>query len=222
MFGIDLALNFDITRIFYKGDVDQWTGITGHPILINGQGARSKLDFTTFTFSADLMGVGSMIAGPSRAIRIGPRVSWTQYSDTFKQENSVTGISDSRGHTAGMFGVGLVGWIDFLQLAGLEFGTTAGSAMSRVKFAASLGQGGSMRFTEWEVFLQLFKASNMYAAQMPMQVPMPTFMFEVGWVRYKFTQTISEDAFIPPLGFVRDENTNYYIDIPTVRGSFVF
>lgn len=221
MFGLNLGINGEYLASNFSGETAHWDGYTGHPILTSGAGASAKLDISLVTVSADF-GVSDLVLGRGSAIQIGPRILWTQYTDTFKLENTRTQSHVQKSRSFAMFGVGLIGVFDLARLSGMSFSSPYGSSSPEFSFVASLAKGSSMRYYNWEVWLKIFQTSG----DAPYYnsggyFPMPEIAAEIGWIRYDFDETIEEDT-VTQAGLSRDGNANYSLNIPMIRGIVTF
>jgi len=226
MFGVDLGINADILYTHLTGSEDNIAGVPGSLVLLPGTSVDTRFDLTVISVTGDL-GLTTAFLGPCSAIRIGPKLGWTQYIDRFKIENNTTGANDSSNRSVAMFIAGLVGRVDLLALsgAGMPFTNPYGSVRPVLSAEASIAGGDDMRFYKWEVFLKIFQTAHdnillSYVGTLP--VAPPTLAVEIGWVRYDFDQTSREEGFLPGIGVIRDSNANYHIDIPTVRAVATF
>lgn len=227
MFGVDLGINADILYTHLTGSEDHIAGVPGSLALVPGTSVDTRFDVTVISVTGDL-GLTTAFLGPSSAIRIGPKLGWTQYIDRFEIENNTTGVNDTSNRSIAMFVAGLVGKVDLLALSGgvgMPFTTPYGSVRPVLYAEASIGGGDEMRFYKWDVFLKIFQTAGdspllSYVGVLP--VAAPTLAVEIGWVRYDFDQTSREEGFVPGIGWIRDSNANYHIDIPTVKAVATF
>ena len=217
---MNIAVNGDFISANFSGNDAHWSGYAGHPILTQGQGVSSKLDVSLLTVSADL-GVSDMLLGRGSAVRIGPRILWTQYWDRFKLENSTTQRELSKSRGFAMFGVGLAGVIDLARLSGMFYSSPYGSSRPQFSFAACIADGSSMRYYNWEAWLKIFETSGRSAYYSAGYFPMPEVAAEIGWIRYDFQESVEEDT-VTAGGLSRDANANYSLNIPMVRGVVSF
>jgi hypothetical protein len=220
--GVDLAVTGDYLSASFDGQTSSWDGYVGHPILTSGFPASASLDVRIFTLSGDV-GVSQALLGETSPIQVGTRFQWTQYSDSFKLENTRTSLSHTKGRSYGTFGVGLVGLFDVARLSGMMYTDSLGSFRPVVTVVATVGKGGGMRSFNWEAWLSIFQTGGESRNYFYDYVPMPQITAEIGWIRYNFVQTIEQEEMLIHTGAVsRDGNANYSLNIPMFRGVLSF
>lgn len=148
-------------------------------------------------------------------IRMGPRIGWVQYISQFDWEETDQ-VSPRETHASKSYGMGSVGFwglIDLARLVGLGTLTLDyGTVSPMLNFAATIGQGGNMRYYEWELMLDVYQSPNLYSGD---YFTVPPISAQIGLAKYYFNETtdrLSAGSFAPA-------NANHSLNVWIARVS---
>ncbi len=194
-----------------KGSVESYSGPTGAGRPTFGAAVSSKFDFSLLSFMADVDASPALSGGGfGYPLEVGPRLSYTTYISQFSWEETAGVNSSSRSRSFGMPGIGIWACLNLASLTG--YGSTetgAGIIEPKLRCAASIGQGGQMRYSMWDVSLEVLSVPETSRYDLTF----PKVSFEVGYARYLFDETLDR---ISP-GTLSPSNAEHSVDVIILR-----
>jgi len=202
----DVRLTGDLVRASYTGNSDNYQGPL-HTSFPQGASLSGSMTVTLLQASADL-GLGKGSYGNAH-FKIGPRLQWTMYSDTFRATATWGGASADLAGANGcsMYGIGFAGAIDVSRYTG--------AVLPTVQFSAAVGGGKSMRYRQWELSVDVVRTSlDEYAYGRRVKAGAT-----VGLMGQYFDESTSSGS-VP--GVAAEENLHFSMFVPFVQGFVTF
>lgn len=199
----------DYAESYAKGSVGNFTGNPGGDpsAPVNGLPVTSRFGLSMLSFFADIDAASAV----DLPVQAGLRLSHITYISDFGWDQPASGMSADRARSFGMPGFGLWANINFARLTGYgQVQTTGGTVAPVLHLAAGYGKGGEMDYSMWEASLEVFQSASVAATDF---ATLPSFLFEVGWARYFFNETLDRMA----AGSSSLSNAEQQVDVMILR-----
>jgi hypothetical protein len=199
--GTNAKITGGFTGVNIGGKASTFSGDFTPGGAVPGNTVSAQMDLRLWNINLD----GSWSSGG--IYRVGPRLQWLQYIDTFTFTNITALTSTSSSRSIAMFGIG--GFAE-LALPGFGLSSRYGNLAPVLKIAGTVGAGNSMRYGWVEGYLQFIN--------IPFSEFGASLKGEVGYMWFDFRER--RDDITP--GAVIPRNASYWLSVPIIKASLSF